>query len=169
MGDLLNHLDFWLMVFTGGAVLYFLVWEDHVRPVVQKLLSRPDGMPGETRRSRLPRMRPRPLRGHRGQFAGSAAAVPTVPESGNDAERRSADRSASGGVVPGDNDVPIVPVSVPEIVQITMLLVQGMAPSDVAKRLPGYSARNYQGYVARVRQVKVELEAVTAAAEPPAA
>lgn len=156
MDDLLNHLDFWLMIFTFGAAAYFLLWKDRIQPIVRALF--PPREPQTEARSARParrparlKLRPRPVRGARGQFNGSVPAVPAQ-------ERRSEERSASESPVSGDNEVPIVPVSVPEIVAITMRLAQGMAPSDVAKSLPGYSARNYQAYMAKVRQVKATME-----------
>lgn len=108
------------------------------------------------------RPRPRPVRGAHGQFRGSVPIVPDRSEAWNEVPDRSENRTASergGTTVPNGNDVPAVPPNVPEIVQITMLLTQGIAPGDVAKSLPGYSGRKYQEYMAKVREVQTALEA----------
>lgn len=158
MIDLLNHLDFWLMLFTLGAMAYFLLWKDYLQPLLRGLFP-----PRTTIVHPRPRLRSHPIRGALGRFDGSrpaANAVPAVTDPVPQPERGSSSRSASESDVPGGNEVPSVPVSVPEVVQITAQLMRGAAPSDVAKTLPGYSARNYQAYMAKVRQVKAELDLV---------
>lgn len=76
----------------------------------------------------------------------------------NAAQLSSGAVSASERAVSGDRSVPIVPVSVAEAAVIGKRLGEGMSPSDVAKSLPGYSARNYKEYAEKVRLVKGELD-----------
>jgi hypothetical protein len=117
--------------------------------------------------------RRKPMRWGNGRFAGSKG----VPGSGtnrsqqrNDAERGSEDRSAverGGTAVP---TVPIVPenaLTVPEMLLITSKLTQGMAPSDVAKSLPGFSGRKYQQYMEEVQKTQTLLAALSVSEHAP--
>jgi hypothetical protein len=129
-----------------------------------------------TQRARAPRRPastpPRSIRDRHGHFRGSRSAAASVPagnEWGNDRERRSEVRTASergGTAVPA---VPSVLVSVTEAALIGQRLGQGMAPSDVAKSLPGYSGKKYAEYVEKVRQVKAALDQEAARAGAPEA
>lgn len=152
MGELLNHLDFWLAIFALGAMVYYLGWKDHIQPFIQRLFppEEEDVELAPSRRRPDPRRRI-PIRRSNGQLAGSFRL-------GTNAERRSEDRSAveSGGTTV--TTVPVVPLSVPEMLMIAVKLAQGMAPNEVAKSLPGYSGRKYNEYVERVRQVKTLLD-----------
>lgn len=113
--------------------------------------------------------RPRrvPLRGRRGQLAGSKIVRQdrsTVPNEPNDGERSSDVRTASereGTTVPGVLRSPtIVPESVltvPEMLMITAALTRGVAPSDIAKSLPGYSGAKYTEYMEKVKKTQATL------------
>lgn len=101
------------------------------------------------------------LRRRNGQFRGSASTVPKE----ND---RSEVVTAPGRAVPQERSVPSLPLSVPEIARISYDLGRGIAASDIAKSLPGYSARNYKDYAERVRQVQQILSQIDAEKPPPA-
>ncbi len=114
------------------------------------------------------RLRSQPLRTPRGRWSGSRS-LPSLPARGN--EGATTLRLGNDEVAASESEVtPSLPVtSLPDTVVVTVAeaaliavrLSSGMAPSDVAKSLPGYSPkRNYQEYVAKVRRVKQELEQV---------
>jgi hypothetical protein len=111
--------------------------------------------------------RSRHVRGARGRLSGSRSVVPSKQ---NDEEPRSkpgtALERAGTDVPPVPGSVP-VSLSVPEMLQITVLLTKGMSPSAIAKQLPGYRGEKYNEYVERVRQVKALLDQQPA--EAPAA
>jgi len=77
MDELLNHLDFWLMLFTFGAMGYFLLWKDHIQPFVRSLF--PPSESGQRSKVRsLPlHRRPIPLQRPDGKLAGSVSAAET--------------------------------------------------------------------------------------------
>lgn len=169
MDGLLNSLDFWLMIVTIAAGVYYFVWKDRVQPIIHWLARVLSGaVQHEDEEDRAPRVhrrpasrvRVRPLRSAIGQFQGSVPARFEVPESVPDAERVPEVVPASRADVSDGNEFPAVPVSVPEIVQITLQLAQGVSPSVIAKTLPGYSSREYQTYMAKVRNVQTEMAAV---------
>jgi hypothetical protein len=165
---MLQRLDFWLAVFTLGALAYFeLRLGRFVGPIVRGVLSIAGPAANEVaeqvkrRRSRqLPttvHLKPRPVRGEHGRFDGSLPAVPLRSDGRSEAEHRSDDRSAlesRGTTVP---DVPSGTISPDEAALIGLRLGRGMSPSDVAKSLPGYSARKYKEYRSKVDQVCVAL------------
>lgn len=160
MDGLLNSLDFWLMIVTIAAAVYYFVWKDRVQPIIQWLarflsgaVQQEDDRPLRLHR----RVHVRPLRGAQGQFRGSIPARFDVPESVPEVERVPEVVSALERDVSDGNAFPVVPVSVPEIVQITVQLTQGVSPSVIAKTLPGYSSREYQTYMAKVRKVQAEM------------
>lgn len=166
----LNHLDFWLMVVTLGAMVYFFVWKDRIQPRIRR---KP---PQETPKVNAPatprsRIHSLPLRSSRGRWLGSRS----LPRAGNEGNEPATTLlpgndgvSASGSDVTSPLPVTSLPDSLPQNVTVTVAeaaliavrLSSGMSPSDVAKSLPGYSPRrNYAEYTAKVRRVKQELEA----------
>lgn len=170
---MLERLDFWLAVFTLGALAYFeLRLGRFVGPVVRAVMSiaRPaaDEVAEQIKRRssrRIPttiRLKSRPLRRDDGRFDGSLPADLLRSDDRSDAEPRSDDRSAlesNGTAVP---DVPGGTISPSEAALIGARLGRGMSPSDVAKSLPGYSARKYQAY----REKVLKIEATLAELEP---
>ena len=108
-----------------------------------------DLMQDRRRITRAPHLRPRPIRGAHGRFSGSTI----VPGE----EPRSEGVSATERGVPERSTVPAGTISVPEAAIIAARLTQGMAPGAVAKSLPGYSARNYTEFKAKVDAVRVAL------------
>jgi hypothetical protein len=140
-------LGFWMAMFTLGALAYYgtplgriiragarLLWAS-----VQPLLTQP-----ETAQPRDPL----------GRWQSPGEPVTTA---GNDPERTlpavtSQVTALESGVTIG-NDVTEV-VTTREAIYITAELVQGTAPSVVAKQLPGFSPRNYQQFKAKVDHVK---------------
>lgn len=178
----LNHLDFWLMVITLGAMAYFLIWKDRIQPLFRRNAPPPQSTEQADPSTSRPRSRVRslPLRSPRGRWAGSRS----LSRAGNDGNEPATSlrpgnggppASGSGVTSPlpvtslpesGNETLPeTVIVSVAEAALIAVRLSSGMSPSDVAKSLPGYSPKkNYQEYAAKVRRVKQELEA--AQAEP---
>lgn len=105
------------------------------------------------------------VRRRNGRFAGSTI----VPDSGTivpDQERGSGDRSAAGSPELRATEVPDVSeivLTVPDMLLITNRLAQGMAPSDVAKSLPGYSGRKFQQYMGKVQKTQALLASLTPA------
>ncbi len=166
---MLERLDVWLAVFTLGALAYFeLRLGRFVGPIVRGVVSvvRPAAQEVRRRASRqLPtnvRLRSRPIRGDAGRFNGSLPAVPVVPNT----ERSSLDRSALGRDVPDDNDVASGTISPEDMMRISLRLGRGMSPSDVAKSLPGYSARKYKESREIVLKIEAELAELEPAEEP---
>jgi hypothetical protein len=162
---MLEHLDFWLAMFTLGALAWYeLKLSRVVMPIIRALISA--ARAGQAAVAERRRLRPSPIRRSNGQFNGSAPAAAVVPDHRSEMEPRSSDRSASERRVPAGNDVPIGTNSPAEIAMIALRLGQGMPPSDVAKSLPGYSARKYQAYMAKVNQVLADLATVEPEKEP---
>jgi len=159
---MLQRLDFWLAVFTLGALAWFeLRLGRFVGPIVRGAA----GIVGQEVQRRkssrqLPttvRLKPRPIRGVDGRFNGSLAAVPVGSELSSSVQQSSDASSASERVVPGGNDVPIGTIPLDEAMLIALRLGRGMSPSAVAKSLPGYSARKYQTFMEKVLRVEAEL------------
>lgn len=158
-----ERLDFWLAIFTLGALAWFeLRLGRFVAPVVRGVMgvAGPAAQEVKRRATRqsptIVRLKPRPIRGDGGRFDGSLPAVPVVPI----VEHRSADRSALGSdgtIVP---DVPPGTISPEEAALIGLRLGRGMAASDVAKSLPGYSARKYKEYREKVQKIENALAEV---------
>lgn len=165
---MLQRLDFWLAVFTLGALAY---WElrlgRFIGPLARGIMSvaKPaaEELAEQVKRRRavrpMPtvRLKPRPIRGDAGRFDGSLPAVPVRSEPRSVLEPRSADRSAlesDGTTVP---DVPSGTISPEEAALIGLRLGRGMSTSDVAKSLPGYSARKYQAYREKVLTIAATL------------
>lgn len=161
---MLERLDFWLAVFTLGALAYFeLRLGRFVGPIVRGVMSVAGPAAeqvAEQVKRQLPttvRLKPRPVRGDYGRFDGSLPAVPNRSDDRSEVEHRSSDRYAleSGGTtVP---DVPSGTVSPEEAALIGLRLGRGMSPSDVAKSLPGYSARKYKEFREKVEHVQAAL------------
>lgn len=129
-----------------------------------------------TPEKRQRRARRVPVWGARGRLAGSKR----VPEDGTIAANRSneAEPRSSGGTASerGGTTVPGVPqnddfvLTVPEMLVITTKLAQGVAPSDIAKSLPGYRGEKYKFYMEKVARTQATLAASgVAAASPPEA
>ncbi len=166
---MLERLDVWLAIFVLGALAYSeLRLGRFVGPIVRGIVSvvRPAAQEVRRRASRqLPtnvRLRSRPIRGDAGRFNGSLPAVPVVP----DTEHRSADRSAleRNGTI--GTEFPIGTIPPAEIALIGLLLGRGMSASDVAKSLPGYSARKYKEYREKVQKIEAELAELEPVEEP---
>lgn len=134
-------------------------------------LAAPSDAPPEKRQRRARRI---PIWGANGRLAGSKR----VPESGtmgdnrsNDAEPRSSGGTASerrGTTVPTvpQNDETVL--TVPEMLTITAKLTQGIAPSDIAKSLPGYRGEKYKIYMEKVTRTQATLSEVGVHAAPAA-
>lgn len=165
---MLERLDFWLAIFTLGALAYFeLRLSRFIGPIVRGIVSiaRPAAQEVKRRASRqLPtnvRLRTRPIRDNAGRFNGSLPAVPIVPNT----ERPFPNRSASERDVPDGNDVSSGTISPHEAALIGLRLGRGISPSDVAKSLPGYSARKYQMFMGKVVKVQTDLAQFDSPAE----
>lgn len=157
---MLERLDFWLAVFTLGALAWFeLRLGRFVGPIVRSVRSIAEPAAKEVKRRasrRLPttvRLQSRPIRGDGGRFDGSLPAVPVVPEP----EHRSENSSASGSDGTAGTTLPPGTVLPEEAALIGLRLGRGMSRSDVAKSLPGYSARKYREYMEKVQKVEVAL------------
>lgn len=154
---MLERLDFWIAVLTLGALAWYELRLGRFVGPIRDLAERGKTEIEERRRRRTIRLKSRPIRGTDGRFDGSLPAVPFRSESRSEPELRSADRSAleSGGTtVP---DVPGGTISPEEAALIGLRLGQGMSASDVAKSLPGYSARKYKEYREKVQKVEMSL------------
>lgn len=161
---MLERLDFWLAIFTLGALAYFeLRLGRFIGPIVRGIVSVAEPAAKEIKRRssrQLPttvRLTPRPVRGDRGRFDGSLPAVSEVPDRGSRVERSSDESSAlekAGTRVP---DVPPGTISAEEAALIGLRLGRGMSPSAVAKSLPGYSARRYRDYMEKVANIEAAL------------
>lgn len=169
---MLERLDFWLAVFTIGALVYFeLRLGRFVGPIVRGMMSvvRPVAV-GVKRRAvrQLPttvRLKSRPIRGDGGRFDGSLPAVPVRSVPRSEAEPRSGDRSALGSDGTNGTIVPSGTMAPDEAALIGLRLGRGMSLSDVAKSLPGYSARKYQAYREKVSQIAATLAELELAEE----
>jgi hypothetical protein len=165
---MLERLDFWLAVFTLGALVYFeLRLGRFIGPLARAVLdiARPaaEQVAEQVKRRssrQLPttvRLKPRPVRKDNGRFDGSLPADLFRSDDRSEAEPRSEYRSAIGSdgtVVP---EVPGGTISPDEAALIGLRLGRGMSTSDVAKSLPGYSARKYQEYREKVLRIKEAL------------
>lgn len=156
---MLERLDFWLAVFTLGALAYWELRLDRfIVPIVRGVIGAAGAGAEEVKRRR--KLRSRPVRGALGRFDGSLPATAAVPDRRSEVEPRSLNRSAlesPGTTVP---DVPSGTISSAEIALIGLRLGQGMSPSSVAKSLPGYSARKYQQFIEKVEKVQADLAEV---------
>lgn len=165
---MLERLDFWLMIFTLGALAWFeLRLGRFVGPLVRGVvgIAKPaaEEVAEQVKRRagrRLPttvRLKSRPIRGNGGRFDGSLPAVPSRSESWNEPEPRSENSSALGSDGTTVPDVPSGTISPEEAALIGLRLGRGMSTSDVAKSLPGYSARKYKEYKEKVLKVETAL------------
>jgi hypothetical protein len=148
----MNDLGFWMAMFTLGALAYYgtplgrliragarLMWVSS-----QALLS-PPAQPDEQPRDVL------------GRYASLGEPVTT---GGNDQEQKlpagnGQVTALECGVTTG-NDVTEV-VTIQEAVYITMHLVEGVAPSNVIKQLPGFTPKHYDRSKAKVDRIKALL------------
>lgn len=132
-------------------------------------------------RSTRARRRRVPIRGDLGRLMGSKIVRDDRSDVRNDAnedERRSEDRSAAESQGTTVRDVQRSPtnvlenvLTVPEMLQITAALTRGVAPSEIAKALPGYSGEKYKTYMEKVKKtqaVLTEAGALEVKKEPPA-
>ena len=159
---MLERLDVWLAIFALGALAYSeLRLGRFVVPFVRGVMSvaRPAAQEAKRRLPTMARLHSRPIRGDAGRFNGSLPAVP-------DAEHRSADRSASERAGTIGTEFPIGTIPPAEIALIGLLLGRGMSASDVAKSLPGYSARKYKEYREKVLKIEAELAELEPVEEP---
>lgn len=153
---MVERLDFWLAIFTLGALAYYELRLGRVLGPIARSIVGAAGWAADQGREAVAehqrrKLRPRPTRDARGRFDGSMPA--TVPERNTvPAESSAVER----GVSPG-NDVPSGTINAAEVALIAYMLGQGKAPGVVAKSLPGYSARKYQSYAAKVNQVQADL------------
>jgi hypothetical protein len=180
MDDALTRLDSWLLLFTLGAGFYYLIWKQRLLPWLRQLhlpirevaravwgigrailqqmiwVEQVEATPQE----RPQRRTVRSVRPHPRQRKALPRRSPTgtkLPGSNDGFRASGRDVTPSLPVTSLPNDVT---VSLAEVALIAARLTQGMAPSDVAKSLPGYSPKkNYQEYMGKVRQVKATLEA----------
>lgn len=118
-------------------------------------------------RSTWARRRRVPIRGDLGRLMGSKIVRDDrsgVRNDANDDERRSEDRSAAEsqgttvlGVQRSPTHVLENVLTVPEMLLITAALTRGVAPSEIAKALPGYSGEKYKTYMEKVRKTQAVL------------
>jgi hypothetical protein len=161
---MLQRLDFWLAVVVLALFAY---WELHLDRVINPLVRSIVDVAwpaaeevAERAKRRLPttvRLKPRPIRRDDGRFDGSLPAVPDRSDLRSEAEHRSADRSALGSDGTNVPDVPTGTISPEEAALIGLRLGRGMSSSDVAKSLPGYSARKYKEYKEKVLKIEATL------------
>lgn len=87
---------------------------------------------------------------------GLLSTVPERSESGTPERQRNDDGTAleSDGTIRS-----IVPVTAQEASFITIQLVRNVAPSDIAKSMPGYNGRRYKEYTDKVMCVKAMMDA----------
>lgn len=162
---MLERLDFWLAIFTLGALAYFeLRLGRFIGPIVRGVVSIATPAAKEVKRRamrQLPttvRLKPRPIRDDRGRFDGSLPAEKNVTTRGNELQLPLHDVAALGRGVASGNVVAEVTVSPDEMMLISLRLGRGMSPSAVIKSMPGYSPRkNYDLYKAKVDQVQAAL------------
>lgn len=175
---MLERLDIWLALATLVLLAYFEL-RKYLGPIVRPLIRLAAGFfpPAEaepldppSRVRRLPlRRRSIPLQRSDGKLAGS---VSVVTNKGNDQVTPSG--VGNEPFMPSARDVtPSLPVTslpngvtISEVVRISMLLAEGNAPSNVAKKLPGYTPDRYGEFKAKVDQVKAAMAEVEA---PPVA
>jgi len=141
----MNDLGFWMAMFTLGALAYYETPLGRlIRSAVRSLWARGQDLlvPAEQPRDRLGRW----------QSPG-----PRVTAHGNDQQPPlpivPSEVTAVGRDVTKGNDV-TSEVTIDEAVYITAHLVQGVAPSRVAKQLPGYTPKRYQDFATKVERVK---------------
>lgn len=167
---MLERLDFWLAIFTLGALAWYeLRLGRFVRPLFDlgaDVVERSKTEIEARRRRRPMRLKPRPIRGERGRFDGSLPALESRSDERSNPEPRSDHRSAVESPGTTGTEVPIGTILPEEIALIGLRLGQGLSPSDVAKSLPGYSARKYKMYMEKVQHVQTTLAELVPTEEP---
>lgn len=158
---MLERLDFWIAVLTLGALAWYeLRLSRFVRPFLDfttDVAERGKEEIQERRRRRTIRLTPRPIRGNAGRFEGSLPAVQNRSEHRSEPELRSESSSALESDGTTGTTLPPGTISPEEAALIGLRLGRGMSSSDVAKSLPGYSARKYKEYKEKVLKIEFEL------------
>jgi hypothetical protein len=158
--DLLKHLDFWLMIATLGAAVYYFVWKDRIQPLITWLARflRGGAPVDEPRRPSPARLKPRPKLRNAVTKPGTKFAPRNEPFTASEKEVTSPlpVTSLRNEVTETDQ------VSTLEAALIAVKLSQQVAPSTIAKQLPGYTPGRYKEFSAKVQTVKAALEAAEA-------
>lgn len=149
----MNDLGFWMAMFTLGALAYYETPLGRVLRAVARSLwelvisSRATSVTGQPR-------------DQLGRWASPEAKVTAM---GNEAQRPlpivTAPVTALQSEVTEEKPVTevVTIVTIDEAVYITAQLVQGVAPSEVTKQLPGYTPKRYHDFATKVKEVKAIL------------
>lgn len=150
-----EHLDFWAMIATLLALAYFTLRDRIVRPIKRAFGGRTDTAPAKP--SARPTRRRVPIRRVDGKLNGSFSVTndittPVAPRNGPPI-------APASGVTPPLPVTPLVTnVTWEEAARIGLMLAQKIAPSEIAKTLPGYTPGRYKEFKAKVDTVKAALE-----------
>lgn len=146
----MNDLGFWMAMFTLGALAYF---ETPLGRMIRSVARSLWALGRDLLESRMEQPRDQ-----LGRWAPTG-----VTSSGNDQERTlpivTSEVTALDCGVTSGNDV-TSEVTIHEAVFITVHLVQGVAPSNITKQLPGFTPKRYHDFKTKVEQVKVILAEV---------
>lgn len=150
-----EHLDFWAMIATLLALAYFTLRDRIVRPIKRALGGRTNATPA--RSSPRPTRRRVPIRRVDGKLNGSFSVTNDVTTKFTPSKPLSAPPTSD--VTPPLPVTPLVTnVTWEEAARIGLMLAQKIAPSEIAKTLPGYTPGRYKEFKAKVDQVKAALE-----------
>jgi hypothetical protein len=150
-----EHLDFWAMVITLLALAYFTLRDRIVRPIKRAFGGRGDAPASKT--TARPLRRRVPIRRVDGKLNGSFSVT-------NDVTTKVAPPKPSPAAPASDvaSSLPVTSlrndVTWEEAARIGLMLAQKIAPSEIAKALPGYTPGRYKEFKAKVDQVKAALE-----------
>ena|SRR6185295_4294077 len=150
----MNDLGFWMAMFTIAALAYY---ETPLGRVVRAVARSLWGLAVASSAALQPGEQPRDPQGR------WQSPETQVTNAGNEAERTlpavTRDVTALDCGVTSGNDVTeeVTTVTIDEAIYITAHLVQGVAPSEVTKQLPGYTPKRYGDFKTKVEQVKAIL------------
>lgn len=150
-----EHLDFWAMIATLLALAYFTLRDRIVRPIKRAFGGRVNIAPAKL--SARPARRRVPIRRVDGKLNGSFSVTNDVAT--KFAPPKPPPAAPASDVTPPLPVTPLVTnVTWEEAARIGLMLAQKIAPSEIAKTLPGYTPGRYKEFKAKVDQVKASLE-----------
>lgn len=150
-----EHLDFWAMIATLLALAYFTLRDRIVRPIKRAFGGRADVAPAKS--SPRPTRRRVPIRRVDGKLNGSFSVTNDVTTKFRDPKPPSA--APASNVTSPPTVTPVTNnVTWEEAARIGLMLAQKIAPSEIAKTLPGYTPGRYKEFKAKVDQVRASLE-----------
>lgn len=151
-----EHLDFWAMIATLLALAYFTLRDRIVRPIKRAFGGRADATP--VKPSARPTRCRVPIRRVDGKLNGSFSVTNDVTTEFR--QPKPSPTAPVSGVTPLLPVTPLVTnVTWEEAARIGLMLAQKIAPSEIAKTLPGYTPGRYKEFKAKVDTVKASLEA----------